>query len=387
MTAHLYGSSGRGFFAFGTSIVATSATVFSLSLGRIFLSHYFDNRDRNIQSLRQFIKLNWLMSFFSIVIVLLYWATSEFTRNTFHFVSIFALSLTSISYIWLTNGLYFFSTIDKQHLQDRAIIISRSLIIFFNVCVLFFSRSYLVEIDVYLVAHCALTLFATIYEMHTLKKHTPAGSKLPFLSNSDLINIVRKDFLTHLENLSIHLYPLFFTLIIAKTMDLKNVGIFNFHIQLLGVVYLVAIVFGGRAVSLRTKPTEPSRNSVSILITKSMALSLIGVVATIVLLEVGFFESVSKDFANQTQNYLIMALSVPGFLLYQIGLPVVLEKKLIGRVAMASLLVMSIFTICTAALATKFGLVASLTMYSLYFLFLPVIQIFCIKLQRKATEV
>lgn len=324
MTAYLYGAEGRGIIGYATSLYAIFGTLFSMNLGRSFLAETLQEEEKKHRLLGSFLTLNLLLGIVASIGGWLFWYFSPTGQQmlTCYQASLFAL--TSVFYIWTTNGNFFFSSFLKTSIQEVVILCVRlGLILVLGALVLMKNQNIDVFITIYAVVLFLGVFIENIFLLKIAKRHL--FEKIHFKA---LYRILKKTFIHHVDYLAFNIFPLVLTVLCASYITKADVGRVNFAVQIINLIFLFAVTANIRATSyisasgFRTKISQYKKLFIFTFIASIIASAVVYTGIKISSNHFNFhqFEGVENLFA-------IACLAVPGYIMYQLLNPIWIELK------------------------------------------------------------
>ena len=137
VSSYLYGVEARGILAIGSSIVGVTSLILSLNIGRIFLQNTKENLDVKNNEINKYLFIQFILFLFTSIIVIVIWNLSDVFRSTID-RNLLIIFISGIPiYHWAINGHLFFSGFNKVHIQEKIIILIRTLLLIFCISTLF----------------------------------------------------------------------------------------------------------------------------------------------------------------------------------------------------------------------------------------------------------
>lgn len=324
LTAYLYGAEGRGVIGYGTSLFAVFGHLFSLNLGRGFLAETMQEEGKKPLLIGSFLTLNFLFGILASLFGLVFWFFSPAGRGMLTLEQALFFSMTSVFHIWTANGNFFFSSFLKTSLQEVVIFLVRiALIIFLGFLALFKNHN----LDLFIGCYSVIIFLGVFAENVFLLKI----SKGKFLVKPDFkvfLQIIRKSFAHHIDYLAFNIFPLVLTVICATYISKADVGRVNFAIQIVNMIFLLAITANIRLTSYVSHAGFRARIAqYKKLFSFTLLLSATASVVIYFGLKISLMRFHFQQFDGVNELFIISALAVPGYILYQFLTPIWIELK------------------------------------------------------------
>ena len=324
LTAYLYGAEGRGIIGYGTSLFAIFGSLLSFNLGRGFLAETLQEIEKKRELIGSFLALNFIFGIIASIAGLLYWYFSPTGREMLSQRQVLLFSMTSLFYLWTANGNFFFSSFLKTTLQEIIIFLVRSLLIFFlGVLVLFKNHN----LDLFIGWYAATIFIGVLVENIFLLKISH-GKLFKKLDWKIFLRIIAKSWIHHIDNLAFGIFPLVLTVICAAYISKADVGRVNFAIQIVNMVFLLAVTANIRLMAyvsdsgFRAKISQYKKLFIFTFLT-----SILSVIVIYFGLKVSLAYFHFQQFEGVAELFLISSMAVPGFIFYQFLTPVWIELK------------------------------------------------------------
>ncbi len=342
LTAYLYGADGRGVIGYGTSLFAITGIIFSGNLGRAFLSRTRQNDELKQKQLGGFLLLNLVLSLFSSLAGLVYWSFSSTAQEMLTGPQVLFFSLTGFFHVWSVNGNSFFASFLATKKQENIILAIRLLLIFF-LSILYVTHQS--QLSQFIVGYSFVLFGGVILEIaYLFKKFSHRGGSQFSLTIRSSIDMLKDSFYHHLDHLFFYLFPLVLTVLCASYISKGDVGRFNFALQIISLIFLFSATANIRItayvsdVGYRARIVQYKK-----LFWATFLIS--GASVFIITLGLSFATRYMnlRQFEGVQWLFLICAISIPGYVVYQFFSPIWVELKKERRAALAH---GSVFLVC-----------------------------------------
>lgn len=341
VSARLYGPEGRGLIAYGTSIISIFALILSFNLGRSFFIETSKDGMLKEKLINEYIGLNFLLLAVTVIAIFIYWFLSPSLRSTFTAQQLVIFSMIAPYYLWSVNGTVIFAVMNFTYKQEIVILITRILLVIFLIVVAI-KRSF--QIESFIFGYGLILGGGAIVEMLLL------GNPLKGISSglgfSRFINHLKNSKWPHLDYLSFNTFPLFLIIIGTIHLGLLEVGRLNFAIQLVSFVFLLSVV-----ASIRVKSYVASHNSsfylerIKIIFFATLLSSLIFSFIIFFALRSRLYNEYFSAFGDMHTLFLLLILSLPGYMAYQFLYPISMKNNHIELSAKFNLSIFCLFLI------------------------------------------
>lgn len=383
VTASLYGAQGRGVISYGNALFALFAHSLSFNIGRSYLTSLGKKHDEGLEQLKVAIRLNFLLTALAIFSGLGFWLFSSSAKEILSPMAVILFSMTTLSHIWIANGSFFYSASGNYKLQDRTILLSRSVLILLSAVFYILSKAEHISLTKFVFLYCVSIMCISVWEVFKLTSTIKFNFSIPSGELYRFKSLIKSSFLTHIENMTIQVFPLLVTIIAGKLIHLKDIGIFNFLIQVLGILFLGANIAGVRVVdSLITKTNK--KNNLYDTIIKVSAVQVGIFVLILCLFYFDFFKKINDDFSDLTELFLLSSIAVVGYTLYTIVNPLVLFRNLVFFSATNNMIIFILSSISAFYLIQLYYLNGLVIAYVLFFSLIGLSQLVCLLKMRKA---
>lgn len=321
-TSYQFGPEGRGIIAIGGSIISIIGIIFSFNLGRSFISLTKQNKNLKENLIKSYIKLHLILIFLATFVAFIYMFFSNHVQEIFLQKIIFLFLIGVPFYLWSVNNNDIYASFDMTFRQEVIIFSTRVVLIIILALLWLLNIN---QIFIFLIFYYftlsvgSIVEMIYIYRQGRLKDFSIMRKYLPLIPK--LIKYA------HLDYLAFHLYPFFLVLLSTLFLDLKELGKLNFAIQITSFIFLLSIVASIRMKSyVSMKGTKNYSKNIIILFSVTSLLSLFALVLCVFFIQdiINYFFS---SFGDIRKYLLILFFSIPGHLLYQFNLPVMLEKN------------------------------------------------------------
>jgi hypothetical protein len=322
VTAALFGANGRGTIGYGTSFFAIIGLILSLNLGRAFLGKTKQDLKSKERLLSSFLILNIFLSLISAIAGIVFWNFSPVAQQMLTGQQVWIMSFTSFFYVWSVNGNAFYASFILTHLQEKFILTTRMLLMAF-LGLLYILKS--TSIDQFLIGYSILLFLGTLGEIGFLFFSINRTTKFDFKLIWSIVNEAK---FHHLDYLAFNLFPLLMTVFLASYEEKGTVGKFNFTLQLVNLVFLFSMTANIRISSYVSDVGFKARLSqCKKLLWGTLLLSFLAAIGLyFVLIFSTRFQHLSQ-FEGVQSLFLIITLSIPGYLLYQFFNPIWIDLR------------------------------------------------------------
>lgn len=323
VSASLFGASGRGIISYGTSVYTFFGLIFCMNLGRSFLTETVQSEERKKEFVSRYMTMNILVIFLGCISSFLFWYFSDSAKEILDFKIMCAMMVSSIFYVWSVNSTAIFAAFQDTHTQEKIILFTR-----FVLCILlglfYFLKIY--KIAYFMGFYSLIIGGGSLAEMvYLYRKH---NIKLATISLVSFKQTLKISFWPHIDYLAFNLFPLILILIAGKFMIKEDIGRINLAMQFINVIFLLSIVANIRISSYVSTVGFAARKSIIFklfIFTLFSSLFFAGIIYFGInyLIELKHFSS----FFGADRLFLIGALAIPGFVLYQFLNPIWMEKN------------------------------------------------------------
>ena len=327
-TSSLFGPEGRGFIAVGGSIISIIGILFSLNLGRSFIALTKKNKTLKENLIKSYIKTHLMLIAVAVLFAFVFMNLSDHVYGMFPKELIYFFLIGVPFYLWGVNNNDIFAAFDMTFKQEVIIVLIRFTLVLSLVLLWIFE---LQELSYFLLVYYFILSGGSIIEMFyifnkgrlrdfsLMKKYL---SKLPKLLG-----------FAHLDYLAFHLFPFFLILLSTIFLNIKDVGILNFTLQIISFIFLLSVVASIRMKSyVAVKGSNQYSKSITLLFFVTLFLSFFGLIFCLLFIQdiVNYFFS---SFGDVRILLAILYFSIPGHLLYQFNLPILIENNALKRSA------------------------------------------------------
>lgn len=375
VSAKLFGSEGRGIISYGGSIFATLGLFFSFNFGRTFLVETYKREDLKEKYLLSYLVLNMYAFILTCIIGLLFWAGSQSAQKILDLKILISLSITSIYYVWNINGNSIFAAFLKTPLQETVILVTRFVMLAFLVMFLFLD---IADLGRFVFFYAAILSLGVLFEIGFLIY--VVRPRFELFSRSDLLSTLYKSLLPHLDFLAFNSYPLMLVVISGWYLEKAEIGRVNFALQVINLIFLLSTTANIRVSAYMSDVGIAERQSqFNKLFKGTLFLSLLAVGAVYYLLKILTKTSYFGSFDGANNLFLIVSLSVPGYMMYQFFNPIWLEKKVVKQSAWLNTFFLFL-TLCISPYFLKnFGENGMACLFSIFHVFLLISQLILYK--------
>ena len=376
VSSKLYGSEGRGIIGYGTALVSIFSLMLSFNLGRSFLFLTQKNEILKQKLLPNFIAINYLLIITGVVITFIFWFFNPIARLIIDLEAIMAFLILIPYYIWSVNGTAIYSTLNKTSQQDMVIFVQRIILVIITLLVFLLN---LQSINVFLYIYALILCLGTITEIALL------GS--PTKKFAEIFNIrqyVSDSKYAHIDYLAFHLFPLFLMMASGFFLHLSDLGRLNFLIQLINFIFILSMV-----ASIRVKAYASIngvlnyRGRIKSLVFFTSTLSAISITAIFIFLNTDFFSEHFPTFGDLPALFLMISVSVPGYIAYQFLYPALIEYDQIHQSMKINLWIFIVLILMTYPVLSLYGLMGSVALFALFYLFVLLAQFYLYKNLKK----
>lgn len=331
VSAKLFGAEGRGVISYGISIYASLGLFFSFSLGRTFVAKTNQNDALRKETISSFLGLQFLSILLTISSGLLFWYYSSAAQSILTGTQAFFLALTSPYYIWSFNGVFFYAAFVKTFEQDRIMLIFRCFLIAF-LAVFYIQDSH--NLTLFISIYSLILAIGAIVELVFLFKIS--GAKRLSFRFDQIKDLLKKSLWPHADFLSFNIFPLILIVLSGWYVEKDEIGRASFAIQIINLIFLLATTANLRISAYVSDVGFRSRlKQFKKLFIGTILLSFFSVI--IIYFGLGYVTQTRYflSFQGVSKLFLISALSIPGYMMYQFFNPIWLE---IGKVKESALL-------------------------------------------------
>lgn len=364
-SAYLFGSEGRGVFSYGTSIFASIGVLLSLNLGRLFLNLSLEKKEQSNDLLPSFLLLSVAVSFLTLFCGIAFWLISDTANKLLTWQQALAFSALSFFYIWSHNGHLLFASLLKTPIQDRIILGVRLVLV---LVVSVFALMKINNLDWFIISYSSVLFIGTAVEIIVLKRITP--SKTSTLYNPTLIKKILKSFKWyHLDYVAFNIFPLLLMVFSAKYLTVADLGVSNFDLQLVNLIYLLSTTANLKVTSyVSSGGFTLYKKQLVKLLKYTLLLSILMAFAVYVFVKILTNFSAFSSFKGAENYFIIISFSIPGYCLYQLLNPIWIEIKKIKTSAIYNLLNL-VFCLCISSLLLgKYGIMGFCFLFTLFFI-------------------
>ena len=372
ITSKLFGAEGRGVIGYGTSIVSIFSLILSFNLGRVFLLLVQKSDKRRSELIDQFILMQIILTIAAIVFIANSWIFFTAVQKIFDAQTMLVFLILTPYYLWSVNGSVIYASFRLTFKQDVIILITRIFLVLSLVLMWIYE---LKSLDFFLLIYGCIIGGGALVEMLVIASPRRA---IKLIGTIRLMpSYLKLSFWTHADFLSFYTFPLFLMVISGLYMSRVDLGRLNFSIQLVSFIFIYAFV-----ASLRIKSYisfEGSRwHSAAIfkILIGTLVLSLLSFIGIYILLKSAFFHAYFPSFDDASLPFLIMIFSVPGYVAYQFGYPVLIEINKIKLPAAVNIMNMLFFILIAFLAIPRFGLIGACCVFSLFHVSILFIQLY-----------
>jgi len=359
VTSYIFGPEGRGVIGLGTSVASFFGLVFSFNLGRSFLNLTQKSPTSRKLFLFDFLTLNYLLMFIAILMLFLYYFLNIQIKLIFDFDLLLPFFALIPFYLWSVNGSDIFAALNKTKLQDIAILITRLILIFMALFVYIFN---FLELRTFLYLYAFILGFGTIIEMRLL------GKPSIYISFKKTYQYFSNSIIPHIDYLSFVLFPLILMVMSAHYLNLTELGNLNFTYQLIYFIFTFSFV---ASLKIKTYVSQKGMLAYSISIKKllfyTIIFSFILVFIIYIIVSTSFFNKHFPGFENISDYFLILSLSIPGYMFYHFLYPILIEYRLIHYSMKFNLIVLFLSCFISFWLLNNYGILGACFSFSLFF--------------------
>lgn len=368
-TSQLYGSEGRGVIGFGTSLVSVFGLLFSFNLGRTFLSETNKSEYLKEKKLPNFLGITYFLIFVAIIFSGAFWFFYPHAREIIDSSTIFAFLLLMPYFLWSVNGVTIYATLNKTLTQDLIIFIVR-LILIALVLLIWFLKIENIKFFLFLYS---LTLgLGAMLEIIFLGK-----PEINLIKFTKIKKYLSKSKISHLDSLAFNLYPLMLMIMSASFLKLPDLGKLNFVIQLINFIFIFSIVGSIKMKSyVSTSGVFAHRRSIIKLFSLTIAASVFSVLIVYFFLKSHFFLENFKTFGNVENYFLLVSISIPGYLAYQFLYPALIEYHRMNSSMRANLITFVILVSVSYSMLKLYGLLGACILFATFHLLILISQVF-----------
>lgn len=375
VSAKLFGSEGRGIISYGGSIFATLGLFFSFNFGRTFLVETHKRELLKHNYLLSYLVLNLYAFILTFVIGLLFWATSESAQKILDIKILLSLSITSVYYVWNINGNSIFAAFLKTHLQETVILVTRFIMLSFLIIFLFLDIK---DLGRFVFFYAAILSGGVLFEIAFLLYVVKPRYEL--FSRKELTKTFFKSFVPHLDFLAFNSYPLMLVVISGWYLEKAEIGRVNFALQVINLIFLLSTTANIRVSAYMSDVGIAQRQSqFNKLFKATLLLSMLAVVFVFFLLKILTKTSYFGSFDGASQLFLIVSLSVPGYMMYQFFNPIWLEKKVVKQSGYLNLFFLVSTLLISPYFLRQWGEIGMACLFSVFHVFLLISQLILYK--------
>ena len=356
-TSFSFGSEGRGLIAYYQSIFFLVCMIFSCNLGQLFLAETLKNKQLKSLLLPSFISLNLRVITFSglallsgiLFVTLLFESRPDFRFYCFIFLV--------PHYTWAVNGNSFFTALDKVSQQDCIIATTRIFILILSAVLIFFGP---LNLEYFVILYGIILSGGAIFEMLWLSKPKP--------SKSVKFKIFNKGKWLHLDYLTFNSYPLILTIVSGYWLEDADLGRLNFVIQLISFIFILSVIAGLRSESyIATTGSIKKLTQIRYLVLGSLFLSIFGIFFILLGISSDIFVSKFQSFSELSPYFMLISLSVPGFLVYKLFHPLLVEKNLIKSFSIFKLVILFLTILGTIIAMPIYGFISAIASFAIFY--------------------
>ncbi len=361
LTATLFGAEGRGIIAYGTSLFAMISIIFSANLGRTFLAATKQNEPLKRSYIRQFLKLNCLLTLAAAIVGIMYWSLSPSALEILSPLQAICFSATSLFYVWSINGNAFYASFVATKKQENIILVIRTCLI------LLLGFLYLTKeksLDYFIVCYSLLLFAGSLTEILWLYFNCTPAEKIECKPNG---GILKDSLFHHMDFLSFNIFPLFLTVLLASFVAKAEVGRFNFALQIINLIFLFSTTANIRLITyvsdvgFRLRMTQFKKLFWATLALSALSIFILSFVIDWVTTHTSF-----EQFKGAAWMFLICGLAVPGYILYQFFSPIWIEMHRQKQAAQAHALNFIIFLLISPFIIANFKLAGAVWLFALF---------------------
>jgi O-antigen/teichoic acid export membrane protein len=371
VTSYLFGPEGRGIIGLGTSIVSFFGLIFSFNLGRSFLNLTKRNKKLKKIFLPEFIALNYLMILITVLVLIFYYAFNNHLNLIIDFDLLIAFCILSPFYVWSVNGSDIYASLNKTNIQDITILIIRLLLILMT---LFFYIFNFFELNSFIYFYSSILGFGALLEISILGKPTLS------INFKKIYNYISDSIIAHIDYLSLVLYPLIVVIMAAYFLSLFDLGNLNFAFQLIYFVFTFSFVASLKMKSyIATQGMLSNLLAIKKLLLYTFIFSYILVFVIYIIISSSFFINKFPGFANVACYFLILSISIPGYMIYHFLYPVLIEYDLIHHSMKYNLIALILSCFISYLLLNLYGILGACFSLSLFFVLIFIINVYLYK--------
>lgn len=371
VSAKLFGSEGRGIISYGGSIFATLGLFFSFNLGRTFLMTTYKRDDLKQNNLLSFLILNLYAVILTCLVGMIFWSFSSSAQSILDLKILIPFSITSIYYVWTANGNSMFAAFLKTPLQETIILVTRFVMLSFLIVFLFFDIEDLGRFVLYYsLILSGGVLFEVAFLLYVVKP------RFELFTRSELLKTLYKSLLPHLDFLAFNSYPLMLVIISGWYLQKAEIGRVNFALQVINLIFLLSTTANIRVsaymsdVGIAQRQTQFNR-----LIKATFFLSILAVGVVYFLLNFLTKTSYFESFDGVARLFLIVSLSVPGYMMYQFYNLIWLEKKVVKQSALLNTFFLVLTLVISPFFLMHWGEIGMACLFSIFHVFLLISQL------------
>lgn len=382
VSAKLFGSEGRGIISYGGSIFAILGLFFSFNFGRTFLVETYKSEELKRNYLLSYLVLNFYAFILTCIIGLIFWVSSDSAQKILDLKILFSLAVLSIYYVWNVNGNSLFAAFLKTPLQEIVILVTRFVMLLFLIVFLFFDIEDLGRFTLY---YSLILSGGVLFEIGFLLYVVKPSFEL--FSRRELTKTFFKSLLPHLDFLAFNSYPLMLVVISGWYLEKAGIGRVNFALQVINLIFLLSTTANIRVSAYMSDVGIAQRQSqFNKLFRATLLLSLFAVIAVYFLLRFLTKTTYFGSFEGASQLFLIISLSVPGYMMYQFFNPIWLERKVVKQSAFLNTFFLLLTLLISPYFLNHWGEIGMACLFSIFHIFLLISQLILYKWYFKLPE-
>lgn len=376
VSSKLFGAEGRGIIGYGTSLISIFGLLFSMNLGRMFLSKTKGNVSQQQEILSNILVLNYLLVIAGIFISFLFWYFNSYARTIIDSQILLAFLILTPYYVWSINANGIYATLNKTINQDILIFLQRVSLV--CVCLwIYFCNIQDIKKFIYLYS---VTLgIGTLIEMSLL-----VNLRRVFFKMSNIKQYISDSMYGHIDYLAFNIYPLILILVAGVFLKLSDLGRLNFLIQTVNFIFILSIV-----ASIRMKTYVSDRGmiyhlrSIKKLFVYTSIISLFLIICISFVLNTSFFNQNFSTFGDLLILFCIISFAVPGYIAYQFFYPVLIEYEQIHFSMKINLFILLILTAFTYPVLKLHNLIGAVLLFTAFYLLIFLAQFYMYKRIRR----
>lgn len=375
VSAKLFGSEGRGIISYGGSIFATLGLFFSFNFGRTFLVETYKKEQLKQNYLLSYLVLNLYAFILTCIIGLLFGVMSASAQKILDWKVLLSISITSIYYVWNINGNSIFAAFLKTPLQETVILVTRFLMLAFLIVFLFLEIK---DLDLFILCYSLILSGGVLCEIGFLIY--VVRPRFELFSRKELTGTFFKSFTPHLDFLAFNSYPLMLVVISGWYLEKTEIGRVNFALQVINLIFLLSTTANIRVSAYMSDVGIAQRQSqFDKLLRGTLLLSLAAVFVVYFLLKFMTRTSYFGSFDGAAELFLIVSVSVPGYMMYQFFNPIWLEKKVVKQSGYLNLFFLLVTLLISPFFLTKWREIGMACLFSIFHVFLLISQVILYK--------